>query len=57
MDMLKMPPMINEYSIRKLSENFNFSNAKAREQLGYNPRPLIESLRDSAEWLLANDKK
>lgn len=57
MDILKMPPMINEYSIRKLNENFNFSNAKAREQLGYNPRPLIESLRDSAEWLLANDKK
>ncbi len=56
MDLLKLPPMINEYSIRKLQENFNFSNAKARKELDYNPRPLEDSLRDTAEWLLANDK-
>lgn len=51
-ELAKMPPMINEYSIRKLSDNFNFSNAKARKELGFEPRPLVESLKDSAEWLL-----
>ncbi len=56
MDALKLPPMINEYSIRKLQENFNFSNEKARRELGYEPRPLEVSLRETAEWLLANDK-
>lgn len=50
-EIAKLPPMINEYSIRKISENFNFSNAKAAEELGFEPRPLVESLRDTVAWL------
>ncbi len=50
-EIAKLPPMINEYSIRKISENFNFSNAKAAAELGFEPRPLVDSLRDTVEWL------
>lgn len=46
----KLPPMINEYSIRKINENFNFVNTKARNELGFEPRPLKESLVDTIEW-------
>lgn len=53
-EMAKLPPMINEYSIRKISENFNFSNAKAVSELGFEVRPLVDSLRDTVEWLKAH---
>ena len=49
-NLAKLPPMINEYSIRKISENFNFVNTKARNELGFEPRPLKESLVDTIEW-------
>ena len=53
-ELAKMPPMINEYAIRKISENFNFSNAKAVNELGFEVRPLIDSLRDTVAWLNKN---
>ena len=49
-EVAKLPPMINEYSIRKISENFNFVNTKARNELGFEPRPLKQSLIDTIEW-------
>lgn len=53
-ELAKLPPMINEYSIRKISENFNFVNTKARNELGFEPRPLKQSLIDTIEWQKAN---
>lgn len=53
-EIAKLPPMINEYSIRKISENFNFVNTKARTQLGFEPRPLKQSLIDTIEWQKQN---
>ncbi len=52
-DALKLPPLLNEYSIRKLCENCNFSCFKAKSELGYNPMTLEESLRDTIEWMKA----
>ncbi|MEE1010893.1 MAG: NAD-dependent epimerase/dehydratase family protein [Acutalibacteraceae bacterium] len=52
-DALKLPPLLNEYSIRKLCENCNFSCFKAKTELGYNPMTLEESLRDTVEWMQA----
>ena len=49
-EVAKLPPMINEYSIRKINENFNFVNTKARNELGFEPRPLRQSLVDTVEW-------
>ncbi|HEY9114466.1 MAG TPA: NAD-dependent epimerase/dehydratase family protein [Bacteroidales bacterium] len=34
--------------------NLKISNAKARKVLGYGPRPLIESVRDTLDWLHEN---
>lgn len=53
-EVANLPPMINEYSIRKINENFNFSNAKARRELGFEPRPLKQSLIDTIEWQKQN---
>ncbi len=50
-DVLKMPPVLNEYSIRKLCENCNFSCAKARKELGYNPMTLEECLEGTVKWM------
>lgn len=50
-DMLKLPPVLNDYSIRKICENCNFSFEKAREELGYEPMTLRESLADTVEWM------
>ena len=56
LDIAKIPPMINEYSIRKVLENFNFSNEKATKELGFSTRPLVETLRDNIAWLKENGK-
>lgn len=50
-DMLKLPPVLNDYSIRKICENCNFSFEKARKELGYEPLTLRESLADTIEWM------
>ncbi len=54
-DLLKLPPLLNEYSIRKLCENCNFSCFKARTELGYNPMTLQESLADTVRWMEERD--
>ena len=50
-------PLFTRYSIRKLCSNCNFSYEKAAKELDYNPRPLLESLKDTVAWIRANDKK
>jgi hypothetical protein len=32
-----------------------FSSEKAKERLGYRPRPAIEALRDALAWFVANN--
>ena len=54
--MAKLPPLINEYSIRKICENCNFSYEKAAAELGYAPMSLEDSLRDTITWLKENNK-
>ena len=43
-------PRFTTYSIATLQSNANISNAKARTNLGYQPRSLKESLRDTVNW-------
>ena len=50
-------PLFTRYAIRKLCSNCNFSYAKAERELGYSPRPLEESLRDTIEWLVAEEER
>lgn len=54
-DVLKMPPVLNEYSIRKLCENCNFSCDKARRELGYEPMTLEESLDGTVKWMFERE--
>ena len=55
-DALKLPPLLNEYSIRKLCENCNFSCFKAKVELGYDPMTLEESLRDTVAWMKTREE-
>lgn len=50
MDLAKLPPMLNSFSLSKLEENCNFSNEKAKRELNFNPRPVAETVRDSVLW-------
>lgn len=44
---------IESLKILKFGET-RISNAKARKELGYGPRPLMESVRDTIDWLQEN---
>lgn len=44
-------PLFTRYAVRKLNSNCNFSYEKAQKELGYNPRPLKESLKDTMEFI------
>lgn len=50
------PAIFTRYAVRKLCSNCNFSYAKAQKELGYNPRPLEESLRDTLKWIAETEK-
>lgn len=54
--MANLPPVLNEYSIRKLEENCNFTYGKAELELGYHPRSAHESLVDTVMWLKSRDE-
>jgi len=44
-------PLYTSYSLYTLQSNSNFSNEKAVKELGFNPRELRESLRDTVQYL------
>lgn len=48
---VKQKPLFTAYSIHTLTSNSLTSSKKAREELGYNPRPIRESLSDTVNWL------
>lgn len=50
-------PLFTRYAIRKLCSNCNFSFEKAHRELGYNPRPLKESLEDTIRWLKEEEER
>ena len=48
----KTPPRFTPYSLEVLRSNSNISHAKATRELGYQPRSLYESLRDTVRWFV-----
>lgn len=48
---MNKPAIFTRYAVRKLCSNCNFSYEKAQRELGYNPRPLEESLKDTLAWI------
>ncbi len=48
----KTSPRFTPYSLEVLRSNSNISHAKATRELGYQPRPLYESIHDAIKWFL-----
>ena len=46
----KAEPIITRYSIETLSQKFCIDCSKAKDELGYSPRPIRESIKDSIRW-------
>ena len=47
-------PLFTSYSIDVLNSNSKISSNKAFNELGYFPRPIKESIKDSVEWINEN---
>jgi dihydroflavonol-4-reductase len=43
--------LLTSYSVHTLSIDFTISDAKARAELGFAPRPIEQSLRDAWQWM------
>ena len=48
----KATPRFTPYSLEVLQSNSNISHAKATRELGYTPRSLFESIKDTVKWFL-----
>jgi len=49
-------PRFTAYSLRVLASNCLMSSAKAVRELGYAPRPLPETVRNTIEWFVATGR-
>ena len=47
-------PLFTRYTVRKLTDNCNFSHEKATRELGYAPMGARESLADTIAWMKEN---
>jgi dihydroflavonol-4-reductase len=54
--MANATPRITPYSLEVLQSNSNISHAKATLELGYSPRSLYESIKDTVKWFLEKKK-
>jgi dihydroflavonol-4-reductase len=48
-------PIYTPESLRIVCDNAIFDTAKAREELGYHPRPIEETLRDTWKWMALDE--
>lgn len=49
--------VLTPYSVAVLRSNSNISSDKAKKELGYHPRPISETVRDSIQWLKCHKLK
>ena len=49
-------PRFTRLSLEVLRSNSNISHSKATHELGYQPRPLYERIRDAVKWFLEKNK-
>lgn len=52
--LLRMEPLYTAESLMALRSDVRFDRSKAGEDLGYSPRPLRDTLRDTYAWFAAN---
>ena len=51
----KEKPLYTKYSLYTLESNSNFSNEKAKKELGYKNRSMEETINDTVKWLKDNN--
>jgi len=49
-------PMMTRDHLKMARKKMFYSSAKAKEQLGYNPRPVRQAVEDAVAWFRANGK-
>jgi dihydroflavonol-4-reductase len=49
-------PRFTPYSLEVLQSNSNISHAKAARELGFHPRPAMETIADTVRWFFDNRK-
>jgi dihydroflavonol-4-reductase len=47
---LGLPTLLSSEGIVLMGQNWRYSSAKARRELGYRPRPLDRTLKDTIDW-------
>ncbi len=47
----RQQPLFTSYSVSTLSSNSQTTHSKATDELGYQPRPIRASVKDTVEWL------
>jgi dihydroflavonol-4-reductase len=52
----KSRPLFTTYSAEVLVSNSQISSGKARQELGYSPRPIKQSIKDSVQWFRENHR-
>jgi dihydroflavonol-4-reductase len=52
----RVKPRFTPYSLEVLQSNSNISHAKAARELGFHPRPAIETITDTVRWFFENRK-
>jgi dihydroflavonol-4-reductase len=52
--LLRKKPLYTHYSMQTIHSNCHFSNQKARDKIGFSPRPLQESMSDMTKWIIAH---
>lgn len=52
----KSKPRFTPYSLEVLQSNSDISHKKAETELGYKPRPVIETIADTVRWYFENRK-
>ena len=53
----KKTPKFTDYSLKTLQSNSNISSEKSRRELGYKPRPLAATIKDTVRWLIQKKEK
>jgi dihydroflavonol-4-reductase len=46
----KTRPVFTRYSIETILSNSDISSEKAKKELGYHPRSMLESITDTVRW-------
>jgi dihydroflavonol-4-reductase len=50
----KVKPRFTPYSLEVLQSNADISHCKATSELGYQPRPVLETIADTVHWFFEN---